>query len=74
MPAPTEHVVADMTVTGKTTFQNLLDWGVTSEEITSLLGEPMPDAAILIKDYVASKGLEFSTLKGKIQVEVDKHK
>jgi hypothetical protein len=74
VPAPTKHVVADMTVTGKTTFQNLLDWGVTSEEIATLLGEPMPEVTSLIKDYVASKGLDFSTLKGKIQADVDKHK
>ena len=74
VPAPTVHVAAAMTVTGQTSFQNLLDWGVPSEAITALLREPMPEPAMLIKDYFAGKGVEFSSMKGKIQVEVDKHK
>ena len=28
---PTEHVVTEKTVTGNTTFQDLLDWGVPAE-------------------------------------------
>ena len=33
------HVTAINTVTGKTTFQDLIDWGVSIESIESILGE-----------------------------------
>ena len=68
----TEHVAADRTVTGKTTFQDLLDWGVTPAAIEAVIGAPMPSASMLIKDYLTSKGLEFSTVKGALQAEIDK--
>ncbi len=70
----TEHVAADRTITGKTTFQNLLDWGVAPATIEQVIAAPLPSAGIVIKDYLTSKGLEFSTLKGVLQVEVDKAK
>lgn len=70
----TEHVAADRTITGKTTFQNLLDWGVSPAAIEQAIGAPMPSASMVIKDYLASKSLEFSTVKGVLQAEVDKVK
>lgn len=73
-PAPTEHVAPEMALTGKTTFQELLDWGVTQETIEAILGEKMPVPQTVIKDYLTQKGLEFSTYKTKLQVEVDKLK
>lgn len=68
------HVAADRTVTSKTTFQELLTWGVPQAAIEKVLGGPMPAAATVIKDYLAAKGLEFSTVKTALQVEVDKTK
>jgi hypothetical protein len=68
----TEHVAADRTVTGKSTFQDLLDWGVAPAKIEAVIGAPMPSASMLIKDYLTSKGLEFSTVKGALQAEIDK--
>ncbi len=73
-PAPTEHIAPDRTVTGKTTFQDLLDWGVTQETIETILGSQMPGSGTVIKDYLAQQGLEFSTLKTQFQAEVDKTK
>lgn len=73
-PAPTEHVAPERTITGKTTFQELLDWGVTQETIESLLGGAMPAPATPIKDYAVSKGLEFSSLKTKLQEAVEQVK
>ena len=70
----TEHVPADRTVTGKTTFQDLLDWGVSPAAVEQVIGAPMPSASMLIKDYLTSKGLEFSTMKSALQTEVDKVK
>ena len=70
----TEHVAVAGTITGKTTFQELLDWGVPPAAIEQVIGAPMPAASLVIKDYLTSKGLEFSTLKGALQAEVDKVK
>jgi hypothetical protein len=70
----TEHIAADRTVTGKTTFQDLLDWGVPQAAIEKIIGAPLPSTSMLIKDYLASKGLEFSTVKSALQAEVDQVK
>lgn len=59
------------TVRGKTTFQELLDWGVPQEHIEAVLGNPMPAAATVIKDYADARGIEFATLREALQVEVD---
>lgn len=71
-PAPTVHAAPDRTITGKTTFQNVLDWGVTQEAIERILGEDMPSPQTIIKDYATQKGEEFSSLKTALQAEVDK--
>lgn len=71
---PTVHVAQEYTVTGKTSFQQLLDWGVSQEVVETVLGEKMPASQMLVKDYASSKGIAFSELKGKLQTEVDKHK
>jgi hypothetical protein len=73
-PAATEHVAADKTVTGKTTFQQLLDWGVPTEAIQQIIGGDLPAPSTAIKDYVTGKGLEFSSIKAALQAEVDKTK
>ena len=39
-----EHTPEDYTVSGQTTFQDLLDWGVTQETIERVIGGPMPEA------------------------------
>lgn len=69
-PAATEHTAPERTVTGKTTFQDLLDWGVPQEKIEEILGSPLPDPAMIVKDYVNAQGLEFSSLKGALQAEI----
>lgn len=73
-PTPTVHVASDMTITGKTTFQELLDWGVSKEAIQKAIDGDMPQASAIIKDYVTGKGLEFSPIKTALQAEVDQIK
>ena len=73
-PAATQHVAPAGTVTGKTTFQELLDWGVTKEAIQKAIGGEHPTSTTIIKDYVTGKGLEFTALKTLLQAEVDKLK
>jgi hypothetical protein len=70
--AATEHTPEDRLVTGKTTFQQLLDWGVPQSAIEGILGGSMPAPSTIIKDHLAAQGLEFSSLKGAFQAEVDK--
>src|SRR5690606_18437936 len=66
-----EHTPEADKVAGKTTFQNLLDWGVTQEDIEKTIGQPMPSANLLIKDWATAQGLSFSTLKTQLQALVD---
>jgi hypothetical protein len=73
-PAATQHVAPEMTVTGNTTFQELLDWGVSVEAIQKVIGGDLPAASTVIKDYISGKGLEFPTFKTQLQAEVDQVK
>ncbi len=61
----------DGTVRGKTTFQELLDWGVPQERIEAVLGGPMPAPGVVIKDYVTAQGQEYATVRDALQAEVD---
>lgn len=61
MPTP------DRSITGKTTFQDLLDWGVTQADIETVLGKAMPQSSAIIKDYVTGQGMQFSTIKTALQ-------
>ncbi len=70
-PAGTDMPVSDQTVKGSTTFQDLLDWGVTQPLIESILGESMPAPETVIKDFYSAKGLEFSAAKTSFQAAVD---
>jgi hypothetical protein len=70
----TEHIPEEYLVTGKTSFQNLLDWGVPQATIETILGEKLPATQVLVKDYASSKGITFSELKAKLQTEVDQYK
>jgi hypothetical protein len=72
--AATEHVSAEKTITGKTTFQEVIDWGVTTEVIEEVIGGEIPSGSAVIKDYVTGKGMQFTTIKTLLQAEVDKIK
>lgn len=59
-------------VKGKTTFGELIQWGVPQETIEELIGASLPDPATTLKDYASANGLNFETLKPALQAEVDK--
>jgi hypothetical protein len=69
--ASTEHVAPTGTITGKTTFQQLLDMGLSAADIQAAIGEPVPDPAMIVKEYATAKGLDFSTLKTTLQSKLD---
>jgi hypothetical protein len=73
-PLPTEHVAPDKVVNAKTTFQDLLDWGVPAEAVQTIIGADLPSLATVVKDYVTQKGMEFAPVKTALQAEVDKTK
>jgi hypothetical protein len=62
-------------VKGKTTFAELLEWGVSSAAIENVLGMPMPPApGMTVKDFCNQNGLSFETIKPAMQLEVDRAK
>ncbi len=61
-----------MLVAGKTTFADLLDWGVPAEQIEAILGSEIPNRLMLVYDYCAENGLSFGGIKAALQAEVDK--
>lgn len=73
-PAATEvHAeTEEYVIKGKTIFGELITWGVSQETIEGIIGAPMPDPAMKIKDYATANGLDFETIKPALQAEVDK--
>jgi hypothetical protein len=61
-------------VRGKTTFAELLDWGLSREEIEEALGLPMGPRGSALRDFLAEAGVEFSTVKTALQERVDAHR
>ncbi len=67
-----EHATdEEMAIKGKTTFDDLLSWGLTKEEIEGILGMPMGTRATAIRDFVMEQGLEFSEYKDQLQQLLD---
>jgi hypothetical protein len=76
-PSPSNESAAGSTeymVKGKTTFGELIQWGVPQETIETLIGASLPEPAMTLKDYASANGLNFETLKPALQAEVDKLK
>lgn len=78
-PAPVtqseEHTETDSTerlIKGKTTFQEVLDWGVSKEFIEQILGSTLPNPLTRVKDYCSEQGLNFEEIRLAIQAEIDK--
>lgn len=62
----------DKQVKGKTTFKELLDWGLTEEEIEGVIVGDMPGTSTVIKDYCEKESIEFSGIKSELQAIADK--
>ena len=63
---------SDRMIKGKTTFREVLDWGISIETIEEILGGEITNPLEKIKDYCYSNGLAFETIKLSIQTEIDK--
>jgi len=73
---PATHPVdsSEQTIRGKTTFQELLDWGLTREALEEIMGVPVENLSGTIKDFCTAKGLSFETIKPALQAAVDQLK
>ena len=58
-------------IKGKTTFQELLDWGLTREEIEDVIGMPMGPTNQAVRDFFIEQGVEFSPFKDALQKRLD---
>ncbi|HWR12554.1 MAG TPA: hypothetical protein VN445_12095 [Rectinemataceae bacterium] len=65
--ASLEHVATPGTITGKTTFKELKDWGLDEEKIKTAAGGKIGPDGSVIKDWAAANGLTFSELKIALQ-------
>ena len=55
-----------LTVTGRTTIQELLNGGITEEKFEEVTGFKVPeDKSVLVRDFVIDKGIEFGETKDK---------
>jgi len=66
----------DRMIKGKTTFGEILGWGVSQALIEQILGMPVPADATssTVKDFCTANSLDFETIKPALQAEVDKMK
>lgn len=58
-------------IKGKTTFGELLSWGVSKETIERILGLPIGKAGVTVRDYCIENNIEFSTVKEALQEATD---
>ncbi len=57
-------------VNGSATFQQVLDGGITQEQIESIIGDTMPPTNQTVKDYCTQNNLSFSQIKDEINALV----
>lgn len=65
-----ENNTTDKSIKGKTTFKEVLDWGVPREEIEKIIGDKIPTTGTVIRDFCQQKGLGFSSIKESLQVKI----
>ena len=66
----TEETVEKL-IKGKTLFSDLLDWGLSREQIDEVLGIPMGAPGTTIRDFCTEQKIEFSTIKTSLQKLLD---
>ena len=58
-------------IKGKTTFKEVLDWGIAEEDIEAIVGEELPATGMTIRDFASQKGLDFGHIKESLQAKID---
>jgi len=58
-------------IKGKTTFKEILNWGLPRDEIEAVIGGEFPVTGMTIRDFAIQKGLVFGNIKEQLQAKVD---
>ena len=58
-------------VKGSTTFQQVLDAGITKQQIEAIIGSELPQTNQTVKDYCNAVGLTFSEIKDQLNALVE---
>ena len=61
----------ELRVNGNTTFSQVLDFGITKEQIETILDAKMPPENQSVKSYCTDNGLSFSTVKDALNALID---
>ncbi|MFZ5944139.1 MAG: hypothetical protein ACOYVD_08515 [Bacillota bacterium] len=61
----------EKTIKGKTTFGELLEWGMTLEEIEGIIGKKVPGNLMTVRDFCVENGMEFSVIRGILQEKLN---
>lgn len=59
-------------VKGKTTFYEVISWGVKKEKVEELIGGQIPSQSMTISDYCRQNGISFSPIKDSLNNLIDK--
>lgn len=59
--------VAEAEIRGRTTFQELLEMGISTDAIEEIIGGPLPQPSVRVRDYCIERGLDFETVKGLLE-------
>jgi len=54
-------------IRGRTTFREVLAWGVTKEQIEKVIRKPMPPEDTVIKDWCTAQGVEFPVIRDALE-------
>lgn len=63
----------DTAIKGKTTFRDLMDWGLSEEEIEEVIGMPMGPANQAVRDFFIEQGIDFGSYKEELQRRLDEN-
>ncbi|MGB9678875.1 MAG: hypothetical protein ACPL3A_02595 [Thermoanaerobacteraceae bacterium] len=59
--------LTDRTIKGNTTFKEIINWGISKEEIEAILNKKIQNTASKIKDYCLENNIDFETIKNELQ-------
>jgi hypothetical protein len=62
-----EHDADEAVIRGKTTFGDLLGWGLTKEQIEEVLGMSMGARLKPVRDFAFEEGLDYGTVRTALQ-------
>ncbi len=69
-PVAPSTAAEDRAVKGKTTFNDLLSWGVSRSTINGIMGMEIGPASVTVRDFCLERGLEFSEYRAALQAAV----